>query len=118
MNEYLQVFTTTETREEAQAVARAVVEQRLAGCVQVVGPISSTYWWEGEITQAEEYLCLIKTRRSLFVQVEAAIRAVHPYEVPEILAMPVAAGNQDYLDWLGAELNGSRYDEASTKGSR
>lgn len=104
MTDYLQVFTTIGSREEAQQVARALVEQRLAGCVQIVGPIHSTYWWQGEIETAEEYLCLIKAGSELYGELEAAIKEAHPYDTPEILAMPVADGNADYLQWLQEEL--------------
>lgn len=104
MEQAIQVFTTTETKDEAQAIARALVEERLAACVQVVGPISSTYWWEGEVETAEEYLCLIKASSALYDELEAAVKEIHPYDTPEILAMPVAAGNADYLKWLQEEL--------------
>jgi periplasmic divalent cation tolerance protein len=110
MNVYLQVTTTAGTKDDACQIARALVEQRLAGCVQIVGPITSTYWWKGEIVEDEEYLCVIKTRQNLFTTVEAAIKAVHPYAVPEILATEVTAGSQNYLDWLGGALVGSRRD--------
>lgn len=104
MEQAIQVFTTTETKDEAQAIARALVEERLAACVQVVGPISSTYWWEGEVETAEEYLCLIKASSALYDELEAAVKEIHPYDTPEILAMPVATGNVDYLKWLQEEL--------------
>lgn len=104
MTEYLQVFITIGSKEEAQQVARALVEQRLAGCVQVVGPIESTYWWQGEIETDEEYLCLIKASSDLYAELEAAIKETHPYDTPEILAMPVSEGNADYLQWLQEEL--------------
>ncbi len=104
MAEYIQVITTTATEDDARKVAHALVEARLAGCVQIVGPIGSTYWWEGRIEEAEEWLCLAKSRADLFDALEAAIREAHPYDVPEVLAVPVAAGSQGYLDWLGGEL--------------
>ena len=104
MTEYLQVFTTIGSKEEAEQVARALVGQRLAGCVQIVGPIHSTYWWQDEIETAEEYLCLIKASGELYGELEAAIKETHPYDTPEILAMPVADGNADYLQWLQEEL--------------
>lgn len=104
MSDYLQVFTTIGSKEEAQRVARALVEQRLAGCVQIVGPIHSTYWWQGQIETAEEYLCLVKASNEVYGELEVAIKEVHPYDTPEILAMPVADGNADYLQWLQKEL--------------
>jgi periplasmic divalent cation tolerance protein len=100
MAEYIQVFTTTARRDEAQRIAQELVERRLAACVQVLGPIASTYRWKGAIETSDEWLCLIKSRAGLFPQIEAAIREVHPYELPEILAVPVVAGGSDYLAWL------------------
>ena len=103
MPEYIQVVTTTEHREDAQRIARTLVEQRLAACVQVVGPISSTYRWHGTIETAEEWQCWAKSRRDLYDQIEQVIRQLHPYEVPEILAVPVLAGSAGYLAWLEGE---------------
>jgi periplasmic divalent cation tolerance protein len=105
MTDCMQVFTTAATRTDAQAIANTVVERRLAACVQIIGPITSTYWWQGEIETAEEWLCVIKSRRDLYERLEAAIREVHPYDVPEILAVPVIAGSKRYLEWLDNELD-------------
>ncbi len=104
MSEFLQVLTTTGSRADAEAIARALVERRLAGCVQVIGPIHSTYWWQGEIETAEEYLCLVKSSREAYPALEAAIQELHPYETPEIVALPIAAGSRAYLSWLQGEL--------------
>ena len=104
MTKINQVITTTETKADAQAIADALVERRLAACVQVIGPITSTYRWQGEIETAEEWLGVIKSRQDLYDVLEAAIREVHPYDVPEILAVPVVAGSKDYLAWLDSEL--------------
>jgi periplasmic divalent cation tolerance protein len=100
----IQVITTTGTKQDASKVARALIEARLAACVQVVGPVTSRYWWKDEIEEAEEWLCLIKTTANLFERLEQAIRAAHPYDVPEILATPVVAGSADYLAWLREEV--------------
>lgn len=105
MTEFIQVMTTVEKEADARHIARRLVEARLAGCVQVLGPITSTYRWEGALEAAQEWLCLIKTSRALYAEVEAAIRALHPYDTPEILAVPVVAGSADYLAWLDASLH-------------
>ena len=105
MKDYVQVVTRIETETDAQTIARAVVEQRLAGCAQIVGPITSVFWWQGQIDMAEEWLCVIKSRRDLYAALEQAIIAVHPYDVPEILAIPVAAGSKEYLEWLDSETS-------------
>jgi len=103
MPAYIQVVTTTALREEAERIARELVETRLAACVQIVGPIISTYRWQGKIELSEEWQCWAKTRGELFARVEEAIRRNHPYEVPEILAVPVVAGSASYLAWVDAE---------------
>jgi periplasmic divalent cation tolerance protein len=103
--EFVQILTTTATQGDAQAIADALVERRLAGCVQVLGPLTSTYRWEGRIERSEEWVCQIKTRAELYPQVEQAIRAVHKYQTPEILALPVTAGSGGYLSWLAAETS-------------
>ena len=107
MSEYLQVQTTTGSRADGEAIARALVERRLAACVQVIGPIHSTYWWEGAVETAEEYLCLVKSNREAYPALEAAIQELHPYEVPELVALPIETGSRAYLSWLQAELRGS-----------
>ncbi len=104
MSDYIQIVTTAGTRDDAQRIARALVEGRLAACVQVVGPVTSTYRWKGQIETGEEWQCWAKTRQSLYERVEQAIRRLHPYEVPEILALPVLAGNAAYLSWLDEEV--------------
>ncbi len=104
MAEYLQVMTTVATREVADQIAASRVEQRLAACVQVIGPITSTYRWQGAVQTSQEWLCLAKSRRDLYRRLEEAIRRVHPYQVPEILAIPVVAGSPSYLAWLDASV--------------
>jgi periplasmic divalent cation tolerance protein len=104
MPEYIQVVTTTAHREDAESLARALVEARLAACVQVIGPIQSTYRWHGAIETAQEWQCWAKSRLDLYDQIEAVIRRLHPYEVPEILAVPVLAGSKSYLAWLDQEV--------------
>lgn len=103
MSDYLQVMTTVARKDDAERIARALVEDRLAACVQILGPITSLYRWQGAPETSEEWLCLIKSRQERYAQIEEAIRRLHPYEVPEILAVPVVAGSGDYLAWLEAE---------------
>lgn len=101
--EHLQVQTTADSRELALKIARSTVEARLAACAQVVGPIASTYRWQGFVEQADEWLILLKTTRERFDGLTEHIRGEHTYETPEILAFPVAAGSEDYLRWISAE---------------
>lgn len=104
MTDFIQIVTTVEMAADGERIATALLAARLAACVQIVGPITSHYWWQGKMEQASEYQCLIKSRRDLFGAVEAAIVALHPYQTPEILATPVVAGGAGYLAWLDAEL--------------
>jgi len=105
MSDYVQVVTTTENKEDAERIARSLVDRRLAACVQVLGPVTSTYRWQGAIETAEEWQCVAKSRRDLYERVEEAIRDLHPYEVPEVLALPVVAASQTYLEWLDGQVD-------------
>ena len=98
--EAIQVITTTADRKEADAIAEAVLKQRLAACVQIGGPIDSSYWWNSRIETSREFILTIKTRRDLFPRLEAAILALHSYEQPEILAVAAVEVTPGYLKWL------------------
>jgi len=100
MTDAIQVFTTTETEADARQIADVLVKKGLAACVQVLGPITSTYRWQGKTETTGEWLCIIKSTQELYEELEKQILKTHPYDVPEILAVPVSAGSQDYLDWL------------------
>lgn len=100
MTEFLQVSTAIDSMEGARKIAEFLVSKRLAACVHVSGPITSTYWWQDKMETAHEWVCLAKTRKELYNAVEQAIRVVHPYEVPEIVAIPILMGNASYLDWI------------------
>ena len=104
MTEYLQITTTAPTRENAQQIAEALVSRRLAGCVQVSGPIYSTYRWQGNVESAEEWICTAKTGRDQLAAIENLLGEIHPYEVPEIIATPIIGGGKKYLAWLTAQL--------------
>jgi periplasmic divalent cation tolerance protein len=102
--EYVQVLTTAGSEQEAERISAALVERRLAACVQIIGPIRSRYRWQDEVQEAEEWQCLAKTTASLYPEVEAAIRELHSYDEPEIVATPILAGSQGYLAWIAAEI--------------
>jgi periplasmic divalent cation tolerance protein len=104
MTDAITVMTTTSSREEADKLAFQVVERKLAACAQIVGPISSVFSWQGAVTRQDEWLCMFKSTQHFYPQLEAAIREIHTYAVPEILALPVVAGNADYLNWLHTSL--------------
>jgi len=100
----LQVSCTVDTREAADALAHGLVDGRVAACVQVLGPIASTYRWQGAVETAEEWLLLIKTTADAFPRLRQELVERHPYDVPEVLAMPVVEGNPAYLDWIGENV--------------
>jgi periplasmic divalent cation tolerance protein len=95
-----QVTTTLPDRETAHRLGRRLVEERLAACAQVVGPVSSVYWWQGEVESAGEWYCHLKTTASRVEDLITRIRELHPYETPEIVALPVAEGDEAYLRWI------------------
>lgn len=97
------VLTNAPDRAVAQRIAEALVERRLAACVNVLAECSSVYRWQGAVERAGEVPLLIKTRAAIFGDVERAIRELHPYELPEIIALPVATGSAAFLEWLGAQ---------------
>ncbi len=108
MPNFVQVVTTVASKDEGERIARTLLEQRLAACVQIVGPIESFYWWQGKINKSEEWMCIAKTEMRLFQQIEETMKALHSYEVPEILAVPVSAGSDDYLQWLAEQVHQER----------
>ena len=100
---YMQVMCTTDQEHEARTLSTMLLEQRLAACVQVVGPITSRYWWRGELEQASEWLLIVKTRGELLERLVEQLREAHSYETPEITATPIVGGNPAYLEWVGNE---------------
>jgi periplasmic divalent cation tolerance protein len=102
---YVQVLSTAGSEEEAERIGAELLERRLAACVQTLGPIVSRYRWRGELERASEWQLLAKTEAALYPEVEAAIRAVHSYEEPEILAIPVLAGSEGYLTWVSESVS-------------
>ncbi len=107
MDTYLQAITTTDSQEEAAKLARLAVERRVAACAQVAGPITSTYWWKGEVETASEWQVLFKLPAERYEAFQEVIRSAHSYDVPEIIATPIAAGNPAYLEWMTAETRES-----------
>ncbi len=103
-NEYVQIITTTEKKEDAEKIAELLLKKRLAGCIQIIGPITSNYWWKDKVEKAEEWLNLIKTKKNLCKELEKSIKEIHPYETPEIIGIPVVIGSKAYLKWLDDEV--------------
>jgi periplasmic divalent cation tolerance protein len=101
----VQVVTTVPDEETAAAIADALLADRLAACVQVDGPVRSRYWWNGAIEESTELRCTIKTTAAAAERVVISVRELHPYDVPEILVVPVLGGDADYLEWLVRETS-------------
>ncbi len=99
------VFVTAGSEEQATLIANALVSERLAACVNIVSPVKSIYHWEGEVQSDAEHLMIIKTRATLVAKLEARVKQLHSYEVPEVIAIPIVAGAKAYLDWLLASTD-------------
>ncbi len=96
----INVITTLDNRETLERIGRVLLEKRLVACIQIVGPVRSVYWWKGRIEEADEWMGIMKTRRELYAAVEAEIKALHPYEVPQIEAVEAANVFDAYGRWL------------------
>ena len=99
--EEIVVFVTAPGEEEAAKIARALVEAKLAACVNIISNIRSIYTWQGNIEDDSELLLIIKTRKSLFDDLSAKVRDLHSYDLPEVIALPIVAGSKEYLKWIG-----------------
>lgn len=104
----VQVQTTLPDEPSARQLASALVEAQLAACVQVLGPVYSTYRWHGKVEQATEWLCLVKTTSATLPNLLSRLRELHPYDLPEILVLPVSGGEPGYLEWVKMEVRGER----------
>ncbi len=94
------MLITTSSQEEAHEIAKSLVNHKKAACVNIVPRVNSLFWWQGKLESARESLLLVKTRASLFPEVAELVKRIHSYEVPEIIALPIIAGSEDYLKWL------------------
>ncbi len=109
MTNKIVVLVMCGSAKEARKIARAMVEQRMAACANIVtAPVQSVYRWKGKIESAKEFLLIIKTTQSRFAKLEAAIKRLHSYDVPEIVALPIAAGATDYLNWVSISVAPTR----------
>ena len=105
MTEYIIVFITAPNEKEAACISQTIVGERLAGCVNMIRSVRSIYRWQGRIEDEQEVLLIIKTKRILFERLQKRVRELHSYSVPEILALPLVEGSEQYLNWLGQETD-------------
>ncbi|HJX12330.1 MAG TPA: divalent-cation tolerance protein CutA [Dehalococcoidales bacterium] len=101
---YIVVLVTAKDADEAERIAQLLLKQRQAACVNIVPEVSSRFWWKDKLDAARESLLVIKTRDNLLPAVVKSVKSVHSYSVPEIIALPIVGGNQDYLDWIDHEI--------------
>jgi len=101
---YILVLITASDKEEAEAIARALVEKRLAACVNIIADVGSLFWWQGKVDRAREALCIVKSKKEKFPVLQKLVRSLHSYDVPEIIALPLVAGAKNYLDWIDESL--------------
>jgi len=101
---YIALFITAASVEEARRISSVLLEQRKVACVNIVPRVSSVFWWQGKLDSAQESLLIIKTKASLLNEVVRLVKEVHSYDVPEVIALPIVGGNQDYLEWIDKEV--------------
>ena len=104
MNNYIVVFVTAKNKTEAKRIARGLLKDRLAACVNILAGVESLFWWQGKIDRGSEVLMIIKTKRKLFEKVMAKVKLLHSYQTPEIIALPVVAGSWAYLKWIDESI--------------
>jgi periplasmic divalent cation tolerance protein len=100
VNKYITIFVTVPNKKTSQKIIQSVLNKKLAACVSVIGGVSSFYWWKNSIEKSRELLLIMKTVKSKFKELEADIKANHPYTVPEIIAVDICAANSDYIKWI------------------
>ena len=97
---YIVVLVTAGSKEEAQKIARGLLEEKLAACVNIIDGVESHFWWQGKIDIVKEALLVIKTKKELFNKLAKKVKSLHSYSVPEIIALPIVTGNTEYLNWI------------------
>ena len=108
MSQALVVFVTCPNRRHAQRLANSVVRHHLAACVNILANVQSLFWWEGRVDRAQETLLIIKTTAARFEALRRSVCALHPYDVPEIIAVPIRKAHRPYLRWIGASVRSRR----------
>ncbi len=102
---YIVVFITCKDAEEAQEIAQTLLKRRQAACVNILPEVNSHFWWQGKLDSSRENLLIVKTKESLLPDIIKSVKKIHSYSVPEIIALPIIGGNQEYLDWIEHEVS-------------
>ena len=101
---YIVLLITTATAEEAQRISRVLLEQKKVACVNILPRVNSLFWWQGKLDSAEESLLIVKTKASQLSEIVPLVKELHSYDIPELIALPIIGGNQDYLEWIEKEV--------------
>jgi periplasmic divalent cation tolerance protein len=101
---YIVIYITTRDAEEAEKISKSLVKRRLAACVNTIPEVSSRFWWKDKLETSKECLLIVKTRESLLPDIIKSVKKLHSYSIPEIIAMPIIGGDQDYFDWIDNEV--------------
>jgi periplasmic divalent cation tolerance protein len=101
---YIVVFITVKDSEEAQKIAKSLLKRRQAACVNIVPEVNSHFWWKDKLESTRESLLIVKTKESLLPELMKSVKKIHSYSIPEIIALPIVGGSQDYLDWIDSEV--------------
>ncbi len=102
---YIVILVTAKDKKEAGKIARGLLEAKLAACANIVEGVQSLFWWQGKIDSSKEVLLVLKTKKILFKKVSTKVKSLHSYQTPEIIALPLVAGSEDYLQWLDSCLD-------------
>ena len=97
---HIVVLVTTANREEAEKIAHCLLDEKLVACANIIGPVSSLFWWAEKVERAEEHILLMKSRRDIFEKLSETVKALHSYKVPEIIALPIVKSSSEYIEWI------------------
>jgi periplasmic divalent cation tolerance protein len=101
---YIVIFITASNKKEASKIAETLIKKKLAACVNIVGKIDSRFWWQGKVDQAKESLLIVKSKKAKFAKIIRAVKSVHSYDIPEIIALPIVSGYKPYLRWINESV--------------
>jgi len=102
--QYIVVLVTAKDKKEAIKIAQGLLEAKLIACANIIGGIQSLFWWQGKIDSSKEVLLVLKTKKTLFKKVSVKVRSLHSYQTPEIIALPIVNGSEDYLRWVSSSV--------------
>lgn len=102
---YIVILITTKDKKEAEKIAQGLLKDKLIACANIITGVQSLFWWQGKIDKAQEVLMILKTKKNLFKKVSAKVKSLHSYQTPEIIALPIVAGSEDYLKWIDSSVD-------------